>query len=63
MVTLLSVKLSAHIMPKAEMTEVGMATAAMMVDCQLRMNASTTSEARIEPRIRWSLISRSAAWM
>ena len=55
MVTLFSVKPSAHIMPKAEMTEQGMATAAMMVDCQLRMKASTTSDARIEPSTRCTL--------
>ena len=61
MVTLFSVKPSAHIVPKAEMTEAGMATAAMMVDRQLRMNASTTSDARIEPSTRCRLISWSAA--
>ena len=61
MVTLFSVKPSAHIMPKAETTEEGMATAAMMVDCQLRMKASTTSDARIEPSTRCTLISCSAA--
>ena len=57
MVTLFSVKPRAHIMPKAEMTEEGMATAAMMVDCQLRMKANTTSDARIEPSTRCTLIS------
>src|SRR5438093_11929734 len=36
MVTLLSVKFSIHIIPNAEMTEVGMATAAMNVDRQDR---------------------------
>ena len=60
MVTLLSVKPSAHIMPKAEMTEHGMATAAMMVDRRLRMNSSTTSEARMLPSTRCRLISCSA---
>ncbi len=60
-VTLLSVKPIAHITPKAEITEVGMATAAMNVERQERMKASTTSEARIEPRIRCRLISCRAA--
>jgi hypothetical protein len=61
MVTLLSVKFSIHIIPKAETTEVGMATAAMKVDRQERMKASTTSEARMEPSTRCRLISCSAA--
>ncbi len=61
MVTLLSVKPSAHIMPKVEITEAGMATAAMMVERQLRMKARTTSDARMLPTIRWTLISWSAA--
>ena len=61
MVTLLSVKLSAFIMPKVETTEAGMATAAMRVERQLFMKARTTSEARMLPRMRWSLISWSAA--
>ena len=61
MVTLLSVKPSAHIMPNAEITDAGMATAAMIVERQLRMKASTTSEARMLPRTRWRLISWSAA--
>ncbi len=60
-VTLLSVKLSIHIIPKAETTEVGMATAAMNVERQERMNASTTSDARIEPSTRCRLISCNAA--
>ena len=42
MVTLLSVKPSAAIMPKAEITDAGMATAAMIVERQLRMKAMTT---------------------
>jgi len=61
MVTLFRVKLSAHIMPKAEITEAGMATAAMRVERQLRMKARTTSEARMAPSTRCTLISRSAA--
>ena len=52
MVTLFSVKPSAHIMPNAEMTDVGIATAAMTVERQLRMNANTTSEARMLPSTR-----------
>ena len=63
MVTPLRVKPSAHITPKAAMVEAGMATAAMRVERQERMKASTTSEARIEPSTRWRLISCSAAWM
>ena len=39
----------------------GMATAAMRVERQLRMNASTTSEARMLPSTRWRLISCRAA--
>ena len=60
MVTLLSVKPSAHIMPKAEMTEAGMATAAMIVERQLRMKASTTSEARMraEHEVEVDLVQR-----
>ncbi len=61
MVTPLSVKLSAHIIPNAEMTEVGMATPAMNVERHDRMKASTTSEARMEPSTRCRLISCSAA--
>ena len=61
MVTLLSVKLSAHIIPKVEMTEAGMAIPAIMVERQLRMNASTTRQARMLPNTRWTLISCSAA--
>ena len=60
-VTLLSVKSSAPIMPKVAMTEAGMATPAMTVARQLRMNSSTTRQARMLPRIRWMLISCSAA--
>ncbi len=61
MVTLLSVKPSAHIMPKVEITEAGIATAAMIVERQLRMKASTTMQARKLPRIKCRLISCSAA--
>ena len=52
MVTLLSVKFSAHIIPKVDMTDAGMATPAMTVDRQERMNASTTSDARMLPMMR-----------
>ncbi len=48
-------------MPNAEMTDAGMATAAMTVERQLRMNANTTSEARMLPSTRWRLISWRAA--
>ena len=51
-VTLFRVKPSAHMTPKAAMTEAGIAMPAMMVDRQLRMNASTTRHARIEPSTR-----------
>ncbi len=61
MVTLFSVKSSAAIMPKVAITDVGMATAAMTVARQLRMKANTTRQARMLPRIRWTLISCSAA--
>ena len=60
-VTLLSVKSSAHIMPNVEITDAGIATAAIIVERQLRMNASTTRQARMLPRIRCRLISCSAA--
>ena len=60
-VTLFRVKFSAHIIPKVETTDVGMATAAMNVERQERMNASTTSEARMEPSTRCRLISWRAA--
>ena len=62
-VTLFSVKPSAHITPKAAMTEAGIAMPAMMVERQLRMNARTTRHARIEPSTRWTLISCRAVWM
>ena len=61
MVTLLSVKFRAHIMPKVEMTEVGMATAAMRVARQLRINPNTTRLARMLPMIKCVLISWSAS--
>ena len=57
MVPLFRVKPSAHIMPNAEITDAGMATAAMTVDRQLRMNAITTRDARMLPNTRWRLIS------
>ena len=60
-VTLLSVKSSAHIMPNVAITDAGIATAAMIVARQLRMNANTTRHARMLPSIRCTLISCSAA--
>ena len=60
-VTLFRVKLSAHIIPKADTTDVGIATAAMKVERHERMNASTTREARMEPSTRCRLISWRAA--
>jgi hypothetical protein len=48
-------------MPKAETTEAGMAMPAMNVERHERMKASTTREARMEPRIKCRLISCSAA--
>ena len=60
-VTLLSVKCSAHIMPNVATTEVGIAMPAMIVARQLRMKASTTKHARMLPRIKWVLISWSAS--
>ena len=63
MVTLLSVKSSAAIMPNVAMTDEGMATAAIRVDRQLRMNANTTRQARMLPRTRCLSISCSAALM
>ena len=61
MVTLLSVKPRASIMPKVEITEAGMATPAITVARQLRMNAKTTRHASTLPSTRWRLISCSAA--
>ena len=60
MVTLFRVKPKARMIPKVATMEVGMATAAMRVERVLRMKSSTTSEARMLPRIRWMLISWSA---
>ena len=56
-VTLFNVKWRTHIIPKVEITDAGMATAAITVDRQLRMKARTTREARMLPRIRCTLIS------
>ena len=50
-------------MPNVEMIDAGMATAAMTVARQLRMNSSTTSDARMLPRIRCSCTSWNAASM
>ena len=60
MVTLLRVKPSAHIMPNAETTEQGMATAAMMVDCQLRMKSEhhQRGEDRAQDQVDLDLVER-----
>jgi hypothetical protein len=63
MVTPLSVKSSSHMKPKVATVDAGIATLAISVERQLRMNASTTSDARIAPSTRCSVISCSAAWM
>ena len=60
-VTPFSVKFSARIMPKDEMTDAGIAMPAISVDRQLRMKARTTRHARMLPRMRCRLISCSAA--
>src|SRR4030067_1550463 len=52
-VTLLSVKSSTHIMPKVEITDAGMATAAIAGERQLRMKGKTTREARMLPTTRY----------
>jgi hypothetical protein len=62
-VTLFSVKSSAAIMPNVAITDDGMATAAMTVERQLRMNANTTRQARMLPSTRCTSISCSAASM
>ena len=62
-VTLLSVKFSARIMPKVEITEQGIATAAIKVERQERMKTSTTKLARMLPRMRCFWISCRAASM
>ena len=56
-VTLLSVKSSAAIMPNVAMTDAGIATAAITVDRQLRMKANTTRHARMLPSTRCLSIS------
>ena len=61
MVTVFSVKPSAAIRPKVEMTEVGMATAAITVARQSRMKKNTTRHARMLPSTRCTLISWSEA--
>ena len=60
-VTVFRVKPSAAIRPNVEITDVGIATAAITVARQSRMNANTTRQARMLPRIRWTLISWSDA--
>jgi hypothetical protein len=49
--TLLSVKPNAHTTVNVETTDVGIATPAMKADRHIRMKSSTTSVARIEPRL------------
>jgi hypothetical protein len=61
MVTLFRVKPSAHISPKVATSDAGIATPAITVERQLRMNSSTTIAASKLPITRCSLISRSAA--
>ena len=56
-VTPLSVKFITRIIPNVEMTEHGIATAAMNVDRHERMKSSTTRLARMLPRIRCRVIS------
>ena len=56
-VTLFRVKFIARIIPKVEITEQGMATAAISVDRQERMNSSTTRLARMLPNTKWRVIS------
>ena len=63
MVTLLSVKFSARIMPNVEITEQGIATAAIKVERHERMKSRTTRLARILPSTRCRVISCSAASM
>jgi hypothetical protein len=60
MVTLLSVKSSTHIMPNVAITEVGIATPAINVERQERMNANTTRHASTLPSTKCRLISCSA---
>ena len=59
-VTLLSVKSSASIMPKVEITEAGMATPAMIVARQLRMNAKhhQAGEDAAEHQVQVDLVQR-----
>ena len=51
-VTPFSVKFRARIIPNVEITEHGIATAAIRVERQERMKSSTTRLARMLPRIR-----------
>ncbi len=55
------VKPSAHMKAKVAIVEAGIATLAITVERQLRMQASTTSDARIAPSTRCTVISCSAA--
>ncbi len=60
-VMLFKVNPSACMTAKVAMTEVGIATAAITVARQLRMNSSTTALAKMLPTIRCRLISCCAA--
>ena len=62
-VTLFIVKSMAFITAKAPMIDVGMATAAMIVERQDRMNSSTMTLAMMLPTMRWFWISCKAARM
>ena len=57
MVTLFSVKCSAHIAPNAAVKDEGIATDAMTMARQLRIKRNTTRLARMLPTIKWMLIS------
>src|ERR1051326_8428023 len=50
-----SVKSSYQISPNVATIDVGIAIAAMIVDRQFQRNTRTTTAARIEPTIRWSV--------
>ena len=63
MVTPFSVKFITRIIPNVEITEHGIAIAAINVDRQERMKSNTTRLARMLPRIRCRVISCSAASM
>ncbi len=62
-VTPLSVKFIARIIANVEITEQGIAIAAIKVDRHERINSSTTRLARMLPNTRWRVISCRAAPM